>query len=335
MGVWVRCLHIGAILGLILLVFLSGCRLRSSGSPLIGIILWDKEIRSFVENLQGVLDGLREEGYQDGLNLDLRVVNAAADRSRAASAVQSLYEQGAQLLITLGTLPTLVALEITRNSQIPILYSHVGNPEATGLSWPEEPREARCTGTSNEVGAEEQLHFLLLAQPGLRRLGILYCTATPVAETAGAVLEAAAQARGLQTFSVAIPDDRPELLQSALTQLWNQNIQALFLPDDPVLVKPKNLRWICDRAAQAYLPVVGPSRFCVHYGVFMAYHGDPFEIGRQTGRQAARILSGVPLCTVPPETPHVKRLTVNLEVAQKLDLTLPRHFLSRAYYLHQ
>jgi len=335
MGVRVRCLHIGVSLGLILFVFLSGCGLRSPGSLLIGVILWDKEIRSFVENLHGVLDGLREEGYQDGLNLDLRVVIAASDRSRAASAAQNLHEQGARLLITLGTVPTLVALEVTRDSQIPILYSHVGNPRATGLAWPEEPEKARFTGTSNEVGAEEQLDFLLLARPGLRRLGILYCTATPVVETTGAALEAAAQTRGLQTFSAAIPDDRPELLRNAFWQLVNHNIEVLFLPDDPVLVKPINLQWICEQAAKAFLAVVGPSRFCVRYGVFMAYHGDPFEIGRQTGRQAARILSGTPLCEVPPERPLVKRLTVNLKVAQELDLTLPRHFLSRAYYLHQ
>ena len=277
--------------------------------PLVGVILWDKEIRSLTENFHGVLDGLREEGFQHGLNIQVRVVNAASDRSRAAEAALAFQANEARLLITLGTVPTLVALEATRNSRLPILYSHVGNPEATGLAWPDDPQEVRFTGTSNEVVAAEQVQFLLLARPRLRRLGILYCT--------------------------AISDDRPELLHDALAGLINQNIEVLFLPDDPVLLKPKNLRAIAAKAAQSFLAVVGPSRFCLSYGVLMAYHSDPFEIGRQTGRQAARILAGEPLCMVPPEKPQVKRLAVNIKAAHDLDLPLSRHFLSRAYHLLQ
>jgi len=303
--------------------------------PLVGVILWDKEIRSLTENFHGVLDGLREEGFQHGLNIQVRVVNAASDRSRAAEAALAFQANEARLLITLGTVPTLVALEATRNSRLPILYSHVGNPEATGLAWPDDPQEVRFTGTSNEVVAAEQVQFLLLARPRLRRLGILYCTATPVGEANGSALEAEARRRGLETFCTAISDDRPELLHDALAGLINQNIEVLFLPDDPVLLKPKNLRAIAAKAAQSFLAVVGPSRFCLSYGVLMAYHSDPFEIGRQTGRQAARILAGEPLCMVPPEKPQVKRLAVNIKAAHDLDLPLSRHFLSRAYHLLQ
>jgi putative ABC transport system substrate-binding protein len=211
----------------------------------------------------------------------------------------------------------------------------LGNPEATGLAWPKDPEQARFTGTSSEVGAEEQLRFLLLAKPGLRRLGLLYCTATPVAEATARALEAEAEAQGLEIVSVAIPDDRPKLLHDALSQLIIRNIEVLLLPSDPVLVKPKNLSAISEQAMQAFLAVVGPTCFCVHHGAFMAFHSDPFEIGRQTGRQSARILSGAPLWTVPPEKPQTKRLTVNLKAAHKLDLRLSREFLSRAYHLYQ
>ncbi len=335
MGVRIRRICINASLIIIVLGFSSSCQVKLTGVPLVGVILWDKEIRSLTENFLGLLEGLREEGYQQGLNIRLQVVNAASDRGRAAEAALDLTERQARLLITLGTVPTLVALEASRNTRIPILYSHVGNPEATGLSWPDDPGEVRFTGTSNEVAAAEQMHFLLLAKPKLRRLGILYCTATPAGLATGSALEAEARRRGLETCSIAILDDCPELLHGALEQLISQNTEVLFLPDDPVLVKPKNLRAICEKAAQASLAVVGPSRFCLSYGALMAYHSDPFEIGRQTGRQAARILAGTPLCLVPPEKPKTKRLTVNVKAAHALNLALSRHFLSRAYRLMQ
>lgn len=334
MRIWVRFLHMGATLGLVVgLAFPLGCELSSPRAPLVGVIIWDREIQSFVENCQGVLEGLREEGFQEGLNLSVKVVDAASDRSRVAQAAQDFCAQGAKVIITLGTVPTLVALETTRDSRMPILYSHVSNPEATGLAWDPEPEANRFTGASSEVSAWEQLHFFKLARPEARRLGILYCTATPVAVATGATLETAAREHGLTPFSAAIPDDRPELMQDALQGLLQQRIEALFLPNDPVLMLPKNLQWVCEQAVRASLPVIGPSQDSMKYGVFMAYHGDLFEIGRQAGRQAARLLSGERLCSVPPEKPHIKRLSVNLKAAQDLNLTLSRHILSRAYYL--
>jgi putative tryptophan/tyrosine transport system substrate-binding protein len=330
------CLYIVGGLGILALLFiLFFSKPGSFGSPLIGVIIWDKELLPYMENLQGVVDGLLEESYQDGLNLKLQVLNAAAERERAAAAARQLHEAGAQLLITLGTMTTLAALEATQNSRIPVLYSMVENPAAAGLAWPDNPEEIRLTGVSYEVGAEEQLHFLLLAQPNLRRLGILYCDAIPVAESTVAALKATAEGRGLTVALAAIPDDRPEAVHAALLHLINQNIEALFLPHDPILLRPKNVRLISDQATRAYLPVVASCRFCIEQGAFMAYHGDPVELGRQTGRQAARLLAGAPLTSVPPEMPRIKRLTVNLKVAQELGLTLSKDFLSRAYHLFQ
>jgi putative ABC transport system substrate-binding protein len=325
----------GSLMLSIGLIFLWGCELRSPGSPLVGVIIWDREIQTFAENCQGVWEGLREEGFREGLNLTVRVVNAAADRGLAAQAAQDLQVQGAQMLITLGTVPTLVALEATPDSHMPIIYSHVSSLEATGLAWGTNPEGTRFTGTSSEVSAQEQLHFFQLALPKARRLGILYCTATPVAVATGAALEGAAREGGLTAFSAPIPDDRLELMQNAFRELLHDGMEALFLPDDPVLLKPRNLQWLCQQATQALVPVIGPSRFSTEYGVFMAYHGDLFEIGRQTGRQAARLLRGERLGAVAPERPRVKRLSVNLKAGQNLNLTLSRNFLSRAYYLIQ
>ena len=101
-----RGLQFGLGLGLILLVVLCGCQSPFSQPPLVGIILWNQEIQSLEDNLQGVIEGLREEGYLDGLNLCLQVINSSGDRGRAAMAAEELQRQGAKVLVTLGTIPT-------------------------------------------------------------------------------------------------------------------------------------------------------------------------------------------------------------------------------------
>lgn len=330
-----RLLRGGAGLGLFLLVLLAGCGLSSSGLPLVGLIIWDQEISAFAENVQGVIEGLREEGFQNGLNLRLEVVNARGDRAVAAQAARRLQGEGARLLLTVGTVPTLVALEVTRGSDLPLVYSLVGAPDATGLGWPKDPRGVRFTGTSMEVPVREQLRYFLMAKPTLSHLGILYCRVTPQAVATGEAAEREGRQLGLQVSKAEVPDDRWEVLEEAMAGLLSGNIEALFLPTDPVLISPKNLKLICELALRAYLPVLLPSGSSVTAGALLSYHADFAEVGRQAGRQAARLLAGTPVHEVPPQHPAVKRLTLNLKVAQALHLPVPRNLLSRAYYLYQ
>ncbi len=83
--------------GLLCLIILCGCQNPFANPPLVGIILWNKEIQSLDDNLRGVVEGQREEGYLDGLNLRLQVVNSTMDRGRAAVSTQELEEPGARV----------------------------------------------------------------------------------------------------------------------------------------------------------------------------------------------------------------------------------------------
>lgn len=324
------------VLSLGLGFFLAGaylsCQFLTPALPRLGVIQWTDEIKTFEESRQGVMEGLREEGYQDGLNIRLQVINAQADRALAADAAREFQRQGARIIITLGTIPSLIALDVT---QIPVVYCTVGAPDATGLERPADPAASRFTGTSMEVPAAEQLHFLLLALPGLKRLGILNCVVTPQGVATAQSAQVAAQARGLIVIREEITDDRPELLKQALADLVQEQIQALFIPTDPVLNVPKNLKLICQTAHRSGIPVMVSSHGLVELGALMAYHCDFAEIGRQAGRQAARLLAGARVQAVAPEAPLIKRLSLNLRVAQELNLKLSRQLLSQVDNLYQ
>ncbi|MFZ2089079.1 MAG: ABC transporter substrate-binding protein [Desulfobaccales bacterium] len=332
MALWRRGAQLLALgVGLFLLLILCGCQNPFQQPPLVGIILWNQDIQSFDDNLQGVVEGLREEGYLEGLNLRLQIINATGDRTRAAKAAEEFQEHQGKLLITLGTLPTLVALNATQGGHIPIVYSGVGAPASLDC---QSDTQTRLTGTSMEVPVTEQLRMLRLAQPRVRRLGIVLCTASPEAIATGASADRAAQQQGLKTVMATVTDERPQLLENALNHLLEERIDALFLPIDPVLAAPRNLQIICERMLQARVPLMVPFESSVTLGALISYHADFAEVGRQAGRQAGRILSGAALENIPPEIPKVKRLTLNLRVAHALKLPLSRRLLSRAHDLY-
>ena len=322
------------ILGLILVLGLSlvGYRTFFPDLPLVGIINWTEHIKGFEASQQGVIEGLREEGFQKDLNIRLAVKNAHGNRDLARTISRDFQKEGARILITLGTLPTLIALDATT---IPVVYAAVAAPGATGLSRATSPHRQRFTGTSMEVPIKEQLEYLLLARPGCRRLGILYCDATPPAVAKGEEAARVSLKMGLTPILRSVADDRPELINMVLTELLNRKIEALFIPTDPVLGQPQNLQIICGRTNRARVPVMVSNGYTVVYGPLLAYSCDLIGAGRQAGRQAALLLNGVPIAQVPPESPNITRLTINLKTAQDLGLQLPRRLLSQAYQFFQ
>jgi putative tryptophan/tyrosine transport system substrate-binding protein len=313
----------------------GGYRLLSSPLPLVGVIQWTWEVKALGDSVQGVIEGLREEGYQDGLNIHLEAIDVRERKEAAASAARDFQKRDARLLVTVGTVATLMALDVTRESTIPIVYVNVASPDATSLSRPAPPAPLRFTGASMGVPAAEQLGFLLQARPGIKRLGILFCTSAPAAVATGEAAAAVSPKMGLTPVMGRVLDDHPDSLEKAVKDLLGQHIDALFIPADPVLVQEKNLKIICAAALQAAIPVMTPTGTSVAYGPLMSYHCDFVEMGRQAGRQAARLLQGASLKEVPPETPNIKRLTINLKTAQELNLRLPRQLLSQAYKFYQ
>jgi putative ABC transport system substrate-binding protein len=328
-------IRFGLCVVLVLAGIYLGLRLLFPPLPLVGVIQWSRELKFYEDAPQRLSEGLREEGFQDGLNIRLEVRNAREERDEAAALAREFVKKGASLLITVGTVPTLIALEVTRDSQVPIIYTMVASPNDTGLARPAPPEAIRHTGASIEVPAVEQLRFLLLALPKLKRLGILFCTATPVAVACGKAAEEASLSLGLTPILRTVTDARPELLQETLHDLLEEKIEALFLPADPVLRTPGLLRIIAEATLGARIPVMTSGRDSVAYGPLLAYHADFAEMGRQSGRQAARFLKGTPMEEILPESPHTKTLTVNLKAAQELGLQLPRNLVSQARFFYQ
>jgi putative ABC transport system substrate-binding protein len=323
------------MVGLLLLMGWCACGPLFSSPPLVGVIQWNQELQSYEEILQGVVEGLREEGFQDGLNLRLRVVQATGDRGRAAAAVEEFLTSGAALLITLGAVPTQVAQELIRQRALPMIYL------TAGLSGEAEPKSESKSGTptttgiSLEVPAKEQLSYFQLAKPDLAKLGILYCSATPEAEATGRAAAAAGQELGLTVITMTIPDERRELLEQALRELLQEGVQGLFLPMDPVLATPRHFQIIAAATLKAGVPVMAPFPSLVGMGALLSYHVDLADTGRQAGQLAARLLLGNRGGKEMSFSPSLrKRLCVNMAVAQRLGLSFSRHLLSRAYEIY-
>lgn len=309
----------------LLLLFLLSC--GGGKTPhVVGILQWTEEIEAYRETYRGVLDGLEEGGFSEAKNLKIIYINAEQKRERALKAVRTFLRQRADLIIALGTGSALAAMEETR--KVPIIYSIVGDPEATGIKGP------NVTGTSMKVPVRDQLKEALKFVPRVKRVGVLYCPKMPQAVATAKEAMEAARTLGLQAEEIAIPEEELSALGMRLSGKLPY-VDLVYIPTDPILHRPDLFEKVFSICSSYQVPVVGVSEDVVKKGALLAYHCSFYEIGRQAAAQAVLILSGMEVKKIPPEGPHIRLLSLNLTTARALGLHIPRRLIQRADNLYQ
>lgn len=307
---------------------LSGCEKQEEVFH-IGVLQWTEQIDSFQQTYRGFINCLADKGYREGMNLLVEYRNAEQDGDLALKIAQGFVDEGVDLIVALGTGSSLAALKATEKKRIPIVYSIVARPRATGVIKEYDDSGRNITGVSMKVPVEEQLAVVREVLPPFERLGILYCTEMPQA-TAGAG-EAAAVAPEFGWVPVASPFPKGDLhrLETIVASLARQ-VDVIYLPPDPVTSSPANRQTVIRIADEYNRPIIAVEGKHVEEGALMAIHCDFYEIGRQAANLAAQVLAGVDVRKIPSQKPIVKRLSLNLQKARKLHIDIKRNVILRA-----
>jgi putative tryptophan/tyrosine transport system substrate-binding protein len=298
------------------------------GNIQIGILQWAESPAAYTWTCEGFIEGMKALGYEEGKHVHFDIKIAEADREKARTMAKGFVKQKVDLICALGTIPSLVALEATK--EIPIVYSIVGKPKATGIidSWVSSGKN--ITGVSMNIPIEKQLEKIHEAMPKMKHLGILYCLSTPQAI-------ATAEETRLATKKLNMVPHPSSLDSNQLNQLplvaesLAKKVDAIYIPIDPILTAKENLLKIIGAASRSKIPIVVVEDTAVELGALMALHCDFREIGEQAAPMAVKILKGMKPMDIPSQVPLSHRLTVNLKTAKRLGITFNPHFLSLAH----
>jgi len=302
-----------------------GCKTKNKEFH-IGVLQWTEKIHAFNQTYKGVLDGLRDKGYKKGINLEIDYKNVEQDKELALKTALDLVNKRVDLILTLGTGSTMAALEATEKKPIPIVFSIVGAPKATGIIRNYDDSGRNITGVSMKVEVKEQFEMVKEILPEMEKLGIIYCTEMPQAVVTGKEATAAAPGFGWKPLTVSFPKKDLSQLEKVVKSVA-QKVDAIYIPTDPILDSPENLQTIIHISDEHKIPVVSVAEKFVEDGVLMAVHCDFYEIGRQAADPIVQILSGVNVRTIPSQKPIIKKLSLNLKKAQNLNIKIKRHVI--------
>lgn len=263
------------------------------------------------------VDELRRTGFVEGRNLQLIDADpdvAYPDPEDARQVVEQWVGEGVDLIVALSTSGALAASEAT--DDVPILFLS-NDPTAAGLVVNEDLPERNLTGVTFRVPADRTLDLARRVIPGLGVVGLAYPPEDPAAEANRDVLQAAALELGIVLRTETI--DGEEDLGAAVASLADQGAQALVISTSPAATRI--LEQTGEVAAAEGLPVIANTTLAEFAVVSLA--PDTAELGRQLGRQAARLLAGSSPGAVPVEDPRLFELTLNAAVADGFGLELP------------
>lgn len=236
---------------------------------------------------KGFLEGLDEEGITEGKNLTVLYENSLADGGTASLIINNFVTKKTDLICAIATPMAQAAYNGTRKTDIPVIYTAVTDPVAAALAKKDGSPVGEITGTSDKLPVEKQLEMIREILPDAKKIGILYSTSEVNSETAIAEYKAAASDYGFTIVEgpIASPADIPLAADSILKKADCLN----NLTDNTVV---SSLPLILDKAFKKNIPVFGSEMEQVKIGCLASMGLDYVDLGRQTGKMAARVLKG-------------------------------------------
>jgi putative ABC transport system substrate-binding protein len=309
-------------------LYFTGCREKHPTFH-IGILQWTEKVYPYNLTYQGVIDGLHDLGFQESVNLTIDYRNVEQDRDRAFRVAREFVEKKVNLMVTLGTGSSLAAIRATRREQIPIVFSIAGSPETTGIIDSFAYSGKNVTGVSMKVPVREQFQKIRELLPGLGKLGIFYCTEMVQAVATGEEAARTVGQFGWAGYIKTISRKDLPLLRDRV-QLLAEEVDAIYIPTDPVLATSEYLDIIIQVADEHGIPVFGVAEKFVEKGFLAAYHCDYYEIGRQAANPIVRIFKGVDVLDIPSQKPIIKKWSLNLKKADQLGIGISRALILTA-----
>ena len=288
--------------------------------PIIGISQYGQH--GSLDNCRtGFLQGLEEAGLVEGVDYKVDYQNANFDDNLAIQIGQAFSAEDAALMVGIATPAATACYAAAEDKDIPVIFTAITDPVGAKLD------SGNITGTSDVLPVEGQLKLIRALQPDAETIGIVYTTSEANSVYSIGIYEDLAADYGFTIESVGVTA-QSEVTQ-AVDSLIAKGVDCISNLTDNNVVGV--LGSILEKTNEAGIPVYGSEIEQVKLGCVAGAGLDYVQLGIQTGKMAARVLTGEATCAdLPYEVIENYGLYVNSKAIAELGLTLPDDIASEA-----
>ena len=289
---------------IILVLILLLCTVSAAAHPLAFAIL-GYDVKPYQDAAQGFESISRSDVHPFVLS-----------ENKGVDVLESIRREKADILIPVG-LGALTSVSNIRD--IPIVYMMV--PENISGT----PLSKRTTGINMNVDPAVVFDIVQKALPDVENIGLLY---NPL-KTGLQVERAQSVLKGTHIRLVSETISRPGDISKKLKAL-KPRIDAFWMLPDVTLMTPETIEILMIFSLENKIPIITFSEKYVKMGALLSIGSDPYDMGRQAGEMADRILNGADIADIPCEYARKPVVTVNKKVMKKLRIWVDMDRLKNA-----
>ena len=272
---------------------------------------------------QGLVDGLKTKGYEQGKNLDFVYQTAQGNPAIAVQIAKQFVGEKPDVLVGIAT-PTAQALAASTRT-IPIVFTAVTDPLGAKLVKNLEHPGANVTGLSDLTPVAQHVDLMQELVPGLKAIGVVYNPGEANGVTLVELLKKAAKAKNIAVVEASALKSAD--VQSA-ARIIASKVQVIYAPTDNTVASAIDA--LIGVANQAKIPVVGGSTSFVENGAVASLGFDYYQVGVQTADYVDAVLKGEKPADMAVKFAKGSDLFLNLKVAEKLGISISDEMLTRA-----
>ncbi|HEY4415242.1 MAG TPA: ABC transporter substrate binding protein, partial [Verrucomicrobiae bacterium] len=268
-------------------------------------------------DMQGLFDGLKTLGFEEGKNLEVRKMHAQGEISNIPGVLQTLDNSDVDVIIPMSTPCITAACGMVK--QKPVVFTYCYDPIAAGAGESFTNHLPFVTGIGSFPPVADTVELIKQLVPGVHAVGTLYNTSEANSRKVIEVARGLFAQHGIKLEETAIVNSS-EVYQAAQA-LVGRDIQAIWITGDNTALQ--GFDGIVKNARAAKLPLIINDPEFTARGALACVGLGFYQSGFATAKPLARVLMGENPRDIPIENVSTKTLVLNREVAQTLGVTFP------------
>ncbi|WP_416186481.1 ABC transporter substrate-binding protein [Herbaspirillum sp. RTI4] len=271
----------------------------------------------------GVRDELKDAGFEIEKNLKWDYQSAQGNTGTAAQIARKFVGNRPDAIVAIGT-PSAQAV-VAATKSIPVVFLAITDPVAAQLvnSW--QPSHTNVTGVSDVLELPKQINLIKSIVPGAKRVGIVYNPGEANSVAVVTQLKELLGKSGMTLVGAAAP--RTIDVGQAAKSLVGRVDVIYANTDNNVVSAFESLAKVCN---DAKIPLIASDTSSVKRGAIAALGINYYDLGRQAGKEVARILKGENPGDIAPAASNTLELFINTAAAQKQGVTLSPELIKSA-----
>ena len=269
------------------------------------------------DGVEGIIDGLKEKGFEDGENINLRHFNSEGDLPTTNAIAKEITSGKYDYALTVSTPALQAVANANKQGKVIQIFGVVTDPFIAGVGLDKKkpydhPRH--LVGYGSFLPVVKLITIAKQLYPELNSIGLPWNVAEANSEAYTLLAREFTKQKGLELLEVTV--DSSSGVYEAVNSLVSRGVDMILVTGDNTVGLA--LDSVVDAASKGEIPVLTLIPTSPNKGALVDLGADFYEVGKLQGFLAAKLINGDDPASIPIENVVPEVFVVNKQVLSTL-----------------